>query len=505
MKKIIQFLTSRLFIFALLIVLQAAVLVLGILWLQELSFIFYIFCEVLSLIIVFSIVSKQDNPMYKIAWIIPIMMVPVLGGFFYLLFGKRNISPRIRRILEQLNVKNSDLHIQNQEILAEMEYNPHAVKQASYIAQTVGYPVYKNTETIFLSPGEEQFPVMIAELKKAKKFIFLEYFIIEEGKMWNPILDILTDKVKEGVDVRVMYDDLGSIGTLPARYYKKLQERGIKVQVFNPFKPSLDVFMNYRDHRKICVIDGNVGITGGINLADEYINAYEKHGYWKDASILLRGDAVWSLTTMFLTLWESATGADENYELFKPTNLYENDGFVQPFADSPIDWELSGENVYMNMINGATKHICIETPYLIIDNEMMTSLCLAAKSGIRVDIVTPHVADKWFVHEVTRSNYKQLIEAGVNIYEFTPGFIHSKVVVVDDQYAVVGTQNFDYRSFYLHFECGVFMYRSSAIQQVSADFKEILKVSQKITLADCKIPWYKRPIRGFLKVFAPLM
>ena len=208
---------------------------------------------------------------------------------------------------------------------------------------------------------------------------------------------------------------------------------------------------------------------------------------------------------MFLAIWESETGSDENYELYRPTNLYQNDGFVQPFADSPIDWELSGENVYMNMINSATKSICIETPYLIIDNEMMTALCLAAKSGIRVDIVTPHVADKWFVHEVTRSNYKQLIQAGVNIYEFTPGFIHAKVVVVDDEYAVVGTQNFDYRSFYLHFECGVWMYRSSAIQQVSADFKEILKVSKKIALEDCKIPWYKRPIRGFLKVFAPLM
>ncbi len=505
MKKFVQFLTSRLFIFALLILLQAAVLVAGLLWLQELSVYFYIFCEALSLIIVFSIVSKQDNPMYKIAWIIPIMMVPVLGGFFYLLFGKRNISPRIRRRLEQLNVKNIGLNVQNPEILAEMRANPQAAKQAYYIAQSVGYPVYKNTETIFLTPGEEKFAVMVEELKKAKKFIFLEYFIIEEGKMWNPILDILTDKVKEGVDVRVMYDDLGSIGTLPTRYYKKLQQRGIKVQVFNPFKPSLDVFMNYRDHRKICVIDGNVGITGGINLADEYINAYEKHGYWKDSSILLRGDAVWSLTTMFLTIWESETGSDENYELYRPTNLYQNDGFVQPFADSPIDWELSGENVYMNMINSATKSICIETPYLIIDNEMMTALCLAAKSGIRVDIVTPHVADKWFVHEVTRSNYKQLIQAGVNIYEFTPGFIHAKVVVVDDEYAVVGTQNFDYRSFYLHFECGVWMYRSSAIQQVSADFKEILKVSQKFALEDCKIPWYKRPIRGFLKVFAPLM
>ena len=218
MKKFVQFLTSRLFIFALLILLQAAVLVAGLLWLQELSVYFYIFCEALSLIIVFSIVSKQDNPMYKIAWIIPIMMVPVLGGFFYLLFGKRNISPRIRRRLEQLNVKNIGLNVQNPEILAEMRANPQAAKQAYYIAQSVGYPVYKNTETIFLTPGEEKFAVMVEELKKAKKFIFLEYFIIEEGKMWNPILDILTDKVKEGVDVRVIYDDLGSIGTLPTRY-----------------------------------------------------------------------------------------------------------------------------------------------------------------------------------------------------------------------------------------------------------------------------------------------
>ena len=505
MKKILSFLTSRLFIFAMLILLQMAVLVCFLLWLQELSVYFYIFCTVLSLTMVFYIVSRQDNPMYKIAWIIPIMMVPVLGGIFYLLFGKRNISPRIRRKLGQGMVKNAKFQTQNPEILTELRKNPQGAKQAAYITQTVGYPVYKNTETIFLSPGEAQFPIMMEELKKAKKFIFLEYFIIQEGKMWDSILEILVEKVKEGVDVRVLYDDLGCIGTLPPHYDRKLRQLGIQVQVFNPFKPSLDVFMNYRDHRKICVIDGNVGITGGINLSDEYINAYEKHGYWKDASILLRGDGVWSLTTMFLNLWEGATGVDEKYDLYRPTDLYENDGFVQPFADSPMDLELSGESVYMNMINSATKSIRIETPYLIIDNEMMTALCLAAKSGICVDIVTPHVADKWFVHEVTRSNYKQLIQAGVNIYEYTPGFIHAKVVVVDNEYAVVGTQNFDYRSFYLHFECGVWMHHSTAIRQITADFNEILKVSRKMAPEDCKIPWYKRAIRGFLKVFSPLM
>ncbi len=493
MKKLLGFLTTRLFIFAFLIILQIGLLVLSIIKLQELSVYFYILCQVLSLVVVFFIVGKDDNPNYKIAWIIPIMMFPLFGGVFYLFFGRRGISKKVKKILK--TEKTDDI---NSDILLSLKENPEIFKQASYIS-SVGYPVYTNTETTYLSPGEKLLDTMICELKKAKSFIYLEYFIIEEGNFWNKILEILSQKVKEGVDVRVMYDDMGCIKTLPDGYTKKLKKLGIKAKVFNPFVPSVDLFMNNRDHRKICVIDGEVGFTGGINLADEYINEKMRFGHWKDAGIMLKGEAVLSLTSMFLHLW----GDDERPQ--KPKTPYASDGFVMPFSDMPIDRELTGENIYMNMITSAKEIISIETPYLIIDNEMLSALCLAAKSGIKVNIITPGIPDKWFVHEMTRSNYKRLIQSGVNIYEYKDGFIHSKIVITDRECAVIGTQNFDYRSLYLHFECGVWMYKSNAVLEADDDFKAIIKVSRKISESDLKIPWYKSIVRGFLKLFAPLL
>ena len=299
MKKIIKLLLSRLFIFAVLILLQLGVLILSISKLQELSAYFYIFCQFLSLFVVFYIISKEDNPMYKIAWILPIMIVPVFGGILYLLFGRRKSSSKICKRMEK---SNNILKNKNLDILSSLKESPLIYKQASYI-NSVGYPIYQNTETMFLSPGEKFFPILLKELEKAKEYIYLEYFIIEEGLMWNSILDILVKKANEGVDVRVIYDDMGCIGTLPDSYHKKLQKFGIKTKVFNPFIPSLDIFMNNRDHRKICVIDGDTAFTGGINLADEYINEITRHGYWKDSAIMLKGDAVFSFTQMFLNLW----------------------------------------------------------------------------------------------------------------------------------------------------------------------------------------------------------
>lgn len=493
MKKLVSFLTSRLFIFAFLIILQMGLLALSIMKLQELSVYFYILCQILSLVVVFFIVGKDDNPNYKIAWIIPIMAFPVFGGVFYLFFGRRGISKKVRKILK--TEKTDDI---NSDILLSLKENPEIYKQASYI-NSVGYPVFINTETTYLSPGEKLLDTMVCELKKAKHFIYLEYFIIEEGKFWNKILEILSEKAKDGVDVRVMYDDMGCIKTLPDGYTRKLKKLGIKAKVFNPFVPSVDLFMNNRDHRKICVIDGEVGFTGGINLADEYINEKLRFGHWKDAGLILKGEAVLSLTSMFLHLW----GDDEKPKT--PKTPYASDGFVMPFSDMPIDRELTGENIYMNMITSAKESISIETPYLIIDNEMLSALCLAAKSGIKVNVVTPGIPDKWFVHEVTRSNYKRLIQSGVNIYEYKDGFIHSKIVITDRECAVIGTQNFDYRSLYLHFECGVWMYKSNAVLEADDDFKAIIKVSRKISESDLKIPWYKSIVRGFLKLFAPLL
>ena len=351
---------------------------------------------------------------------------------------------------------------------------------------------------------------MLEELEKAEHYIFLEYFIIEEGQMWDPILEILRRKAAQGVDVRVLYDDLGCIFKLPDGYDKLLESYGIRACVFNPFIPVLNLRMNNRDHRKICVIDGHTGFTGGINLADEYINVRELHGHWKDTAIMLKGDAVWSLTVMFLTMWDFVKGEKSDYELYRPQihqNVqYPHDGLVQPFTDNPLDNEPVGENVYLNMINRAQRYVYITTPYLIISNEMMTALTNAAKSGVDVRIITPHVPDKWYVHMVSQAHYSQLIEAGVRIFEYTPGFIHAKSFVADDLYAVVGTINLDYRSLYLHFECATWLYRCSCIAAIYEDFKHTQEVSQEITLADCRaVPFRKRLLRNVLKVFAPLM
>lgn len=509
LKKIFRFFTGRIFIFGLLILIQLLLLILGMYYLADVYSYIWTGLQVLSLIIVIYIISKRDNPMYKIVWIIPILLVPVFGGAFYLLFGQRYIPKKMRLFLEKSNRKAQEILKEYPEHIMEevKQTDLVAYKQFSYLMSKAAAPVFKNTYTQLLTPGEEKWKSMLIELRKAKKYIFMEYFIIGDGIMWQSILELLQQKVAEGVLVRIMYDDLGSINTLDSSFPKELERMGIECHAFNPFKPSPDAFMNYRDHRKFCIIDGNVGFTGGINLADEYINAYAKHGHWKDTSIILKGDAVWKLTMLFLELWNTTTPEQEfDYKKFKPTKPFPTDGFVQPFGDSPIDDDRVGELMYMSIINNAQKYVYIQTPYLILDNEMITALELAAQSGIDVRIITPHIADKWFVHAVTRANYEQLVTAGVKIYEYTPGFIHSKTIVSDDTYAIVGTTNFDFRSFYLHFECGVFLYQTSSVIDVRKDFLETQEVSQLVTKEACrKVGWPTRVLRATLRVFSPLM
>lgn len=348
------------------------------------------------------------------------------------------------------------------------------------------------------------------ELKKAKHFIFLEYFIIEEGIMWNTILDILKQKAKEGIDVRVIYDDVGCVMKLPYKYGKQLEKYNIKCRVFNPFVPLFTNRLNNRDHRKIAIIDGYVGFMGGINLADEYINAYEKYGHWKDASILIKGEAVFNLTVMFLSMWDFINNSEDDYLKYKPENFtserYLTNGYVQPFDDSPLVNEPIGETVYLNLINKAKKYIYINTPYLIIDNEMATALKIAAKSGIDVRIVTPHIPDKWFVHAVTRSYYHSFIKDNIKIYEYSPGFMHSKTFVVDDEYAVIGSINLDFRSLYLHFECGAWLYKTDSVLKLKEDFLNTLDLCQQINISDCEnIKWPVKFGRLVLRLFSPLL
>ena len=509
MKKILRFITQRVVITALLIVLQA-LLLFGFIWKLDNYFVyFYAGSVLLSLLITLGIINSKSNPAYKIAWLIPILLFPVFGGLVYLLFGSDRTGRYLRKKLQGIGTEMDNVIGEAYRRSGAEQLPPDAANQSRYISHCAYCPPYQNTTTEYLPLGEVKFERMVEELKKAKHYIFLEYFIIQEGKMWNTILDILRQKAAEGVDVRVIYDDMGCIMILPTGYDRTLEQMGIKCRIFNPFVPILSSRFNTRDHRKICVIDGNVGFTGGINLADEYINAYEKHGHWKDTSILLKGEAVFNLTVMFLSMWDylDGTAGKTDYSRYYPTVWDENaKGYVQPFADNPLDDEAVGETVYLNLINKAKRYVYITTPYLILSSEMLTALTSAAKCGVDVRIITPHVPDKWYVHAVSRSHYQPLIEAGVKIYEYTPGFIHAKTFVVDDDYAVVGTINLDYRSLYLHFECAVWMYQTPSVAQVRDDFFKTQQISQEITLEECRSLSFPRRLgRSVLRVFAPLM
>ncbi|MGG7078905.1 cardiolipin synthase [Clostridium sardiniense] len=511
MRKIFDFLFSRLAIVGFLIFFQLVVLLFGIWKLTE-SFVYlYVFFFIISVLVVIYIVSRTDNPSYKLAWTIPVLLFPIFGGLFYLIFGGKKMNNKFKRKVERVYNESKEALIQDDGIINELENIDKSVaNQAKYTSKYAMSPIYKNTTTEYLSPGEEFFDCLIKELKKAKRYIFMEYFIVHEGKMWNTILDILEEKAKEGVDVRMIYDDMGCLTTLPYKYNEQIEKRGIKCQVFNPFVPFLSIVLNNRDHRKITVIDGHTGFTGGTNLADEYINEIVRFGHWKDASIMIKGEAVWNLTVMFLQVWSFNTGEKINYSDFKVLDEHkldiESDGYVQPYADSPLDDEIVGENVYLNIINKAKDYVYISTPYLIIDNELVTALTLAAKSGVDVRIITPHIEDKWYAHIVTRAYYPQLIKAGVKIYEYTPGFIHSKTVVSDDIVGTVGTINFDYRSLYLHFECGVWLYKTKSVMQIKDDYLKMIDICTRITLEDCRhIKLYDRILTAILRVFAPLM
>lgn len=473
----------------------------------------YLVFELIGAVLTLTIVNSDMNPSYKIAWIIVIMAFPIFGVMFYIFFGNSHSGDRLRKRMNRFNEEERLLLPQNEELVHSLHADTRAVeKQAKYLYNYGGYPVYTSTSTTYFPNGEAKFETLLKELEKAERFIFLEYFIIQEGKMWNTILEILERKVKEGVDVRVVYDDIGCLLTLPFKYHETLEKKGIQCKVFNEFKPIWSAKMNNRDHRKILVIDGHTAFNGGINLADEYINVYEKHGRWKDSAVMLKGDAVWSFTMMFLTMWNYLSNTKPSfydaymprYEDIKPYRS--SGGYVIPYTDSPLDDEPVGENAYLNIINDAKEYIYITTPYLIVDNEMITALTLAAKSGIDVRIITPHIPDKWFVHAVTRAYYKKLTKLGVRVYEYTPGFIHAKNFVSDDSVAVVGTINLDFRSLYLHFECATWMYKTDCILDVKADYLKTLEECQEITYEDClNVNIFVRLGRAFLRLFAPMM
>lgn len=506
-----RILFHRVTLVSLSIILQLLVIVGVILNFNDYFFFFYIGSILLSAASVLWIINKRSNPTYKIAWIIPILLFPVFGVLFYIFFGLNKLSKWERRRMKTVGNKMAMALEPQQQIIAEIrQLNETAVIQSKYIQDYAFCPPYSNTFTEYLPTGEVKFERLLEELKKARHFIFLEYFIIKEGLMWESILDVLVEKASKGVDVRVIYDDVGSLLGLPYKYNKKLEKLGIKCCIFNPLVPMLSPKLNNRDHRKIAIIDGHTGFTGGINLADEYINKIRKYGHWKDTAVMIKGDAVWNLTVMFLSMWCFLSGVDEDFSKFKnvgsESKAQYSDGYVQPFTDSPLDDEAVGETVYLNLINKARRYVYITTPYLIIDNEMITALTIAAKGGVDVRIITPYCPDKKLVHEVTRSYYRVLVESGVKIYEYIPGFIHSKTYVADDEYGVVGTINMDYRSLFLHFECGVWMFKTGSVKCIREDFVNTLKHCNQVKMEDIKnIKWYRKFARLVLRIFAPLL
>lgn len=472
---------------------------------------FYAVCALLSVIAGIHVLNKDMNPAYKIAWLIPIMLLPIFGGLMYLMFGKLRMSRAQKRKLAEVEAKYGEALALYPGAAERLEaQGGDAALHAKYISSVTGVPPYTHTQTRYFPIGEAYFEALKAELEKAEKFILLEYFIINEGVMWDAILDILRRKAADGVEVMVMYDDLGCLFTLPQTYDRTLEKMGIKACVFHRFNSILNARFNTRDHRKICVIDGNVGFTGGINLADEYINARVRFGRWKDSGVMLRGEAVWSLTVMFLTMWDYFRREDHRFSDYAPASeLVEttpDDGFVLPYTDTPYDDEALGETVYMNLINRARRYVYITTPYLVIDNEMLTALRTASKSGVDVRIIVPGVPDKKLVYSLTCSNFEPLLKAGVRIYLYTPGFIHAKNFVSDDCCGVVGTINLDYRSLYLHYECASWMYGSQAVTELREDFLQTFEDCQELTLDTLKHKNFLQNIGlALLRAFAPML
>lgn len=501
----------RAFLLLIALILQLSLLVILVLRFQRHMTVFYVASIAISVVAVMWILNGHSNPAYKIAWIVPIMLFPVFGGLFYLVFGRNKMSRRSREKMAYVNEATRHYLGQHPELIERMgSAKPHAAVQASYIQNYALYPPHADTSTEYLVTGEVKFDRLRRDLEAARSFIFLEYFIIEEGLMWNSLLDILVRKAAEGVDVRLIYDDLGCVMTLPRDYAKYLEGRGVKTEVFNPLTPILSLIHNNRDHRKIAVIDGVVGFTGGINLADEYINEREKYGHWKDSAVRIEGRAVRNMTVMFLAMWNYLRPTEEDFSPFltqchTPESV-SSQGFVQPFADSPLDFEPVGQTVYLNLITKATRNVFITTPYLILDHEMTGALCAAAKGGVDVRIITPYRTDKWYVQAVTRANYRPLLAAGVRIFEYTPGFIHSKTFAVDDEYAVVGTINLDYRSLFLHFECAVWMFGTECVADITRDFLRTMEMSEEVSAGACEsLPWHRSLLSGLLQLLAPLM
>lgn len=469
---------------------------------------FYILCYVTAFACIIKIVASDDNPDYKVPWVLFVLVVPIAGFMLYFMFYSRKLQKKfVRRLseLERYDYEKDDSDSKS----ALAKENPVAASQASMLSKISGSHLFVNTEVRYFPLGEDMLKSIIPDLLTAEKFIFMEYFIIEEGKFWNSILDVLKQKAGSGVTVRVLYDDIGCMSTLPGNYAKTLRAYGIEATPFSRLRGNADSEFNNRSHRKILVIDGKVGYTGGVNVADEYINERVRFGHWKDTAVRLEGEAVFELTRLFLSDYGINVKClpEDKYELYPEPLGAKSDGYLIPFGDgpNPIYRHRVGKGVIQNMLGAATRYMYMTTPYLIIDNDLCASIENAALRGVDVRIIVPHIPDKKLVFQMTKSFYHRLMNAGVRIYEYKPGFIHAKSYIADGEYAMIGTINLDYRSLVHHFENGVWMYKCDAIKDLKADIDETLEKSVEIKPDMLKTGLFTRFVRALVRIFAPML
>ena len=493
----------------------------------------------LSAVEILVIMNQEGSTSYKIAWVVPITIFPVFGALFYLYIRLQTRVKLMRHDLDLEKERSISCMRQSESVRKKIEEEaPSITGISAYLDGHCQFPSYENTYVRYFPLGDELFPVMIGELKKAKHFIFMEYFIVAKGQIWDSILAVLKQKAAEGVEVKFMFDGMNTISNLPFSYDRELCACGIDAKQFSPVRPAIASYQNNRDHRKICVIDGHTAFTGGVNLADEYANLITRFGKWKDTGAMFRGEAVNSFTMLFLQMWNSTfrtiriREARLDYAKYAyrkewdPGSLEtdpdvlekvlpacqngvhrteKREGFVIPYGDNPLDQEPIGETVYLSMINDAVSYVHIMTPYLILDDPMMQALCYAAKRGVDVKIMFPHIPDKPYAFWLGHAYYKELLDNGVRIFEYLPGFVHAKEFISDGKKAVIGTVNLDFRSLYLHFENAAYLYGMEAVTEMEGDFQACLRECKEIDLtAYALLPQTKLFFGKALRVLAPL-
>lgn len=506
-EKEVNYIPVRYIIAVLLTILEIAAIIAIIVLLAMYVPYFYILLYITEIAVVIKIIGSNDNPDYKVPWLLFVIILPIVGFMLYFMFNERKLPKKIVKRLKKFNHSLSYNDTSNHQELKRKDLLIST--QAQALCNIANTHLYQNTHLEYYALGEEMYKEMFEEIKKAEKFIFLEYFIIEEGLFWNSILEVLKEKASKGVEVKVVYDDIGCMSTLPGNYYKQLQKFGIEAVCFSKLKGQADGEFNNRSHRKIIVIDGKVAFTGGINIADEYINEFVKYGHWKDTGIKLEGEAVRELTKLFLTDYyinirkENIIDFSQYYLDYSKTG----NSFVIPFGDgpNPIYEKQVGKTVIMNILNQAKDYVYINTPYLIIDNELMRTIENTVLRGVDVRIMVPHIPDKKLIFEMTKSNYQILIKAGVKVYEYVPGFVHAKSYISDDIVGMIGTINLDYRSLTHHFENGVWIYNDSVILDMKKDF--LKTVEQSIYMNEVKIKdnLFNKLIKSVVRIFSPLL